>query len=1103
MRRLTILCCFQAAACLGQTPVVSGVSVDLPSVDPSSLRLLFNASALPVNYRIRWNTTDCSSGSGGTVQLNNVVPGFYVQNGITASVSGLPPGQTVYFCPEVTTDNVTWSSGISVSYPMPAASGPATPTLPAIVPTAFPAQTGAIRNVLPDCSNLQAQINGASYGDTIAIPAGTVCTTPFTLPNASDAKSFPTSAVNAATGTITLAGHGFANGQQVHFSTGGANSNCLPGDNIWLNGSNCDLAGGLIKGKTYFVVNVTLNTFQVSLSKGGTPLQFGYITAQAQTSNSTVTITGDWHAPQGYAVYSSYAIQFTSTGTLPGGLSATTDYYPLSTCNTGNPVCQFQVSTTNGGSPVAITSPGTGTLTIVDHGTGPLFVMAWPPRDQWIVVTTTGSVPPAGVRTSSAWQPQMATIENTTPYFSFNYMVKSGVMSHNWRFVGLEWTSGKNNDYLTTIDPRPFGNFMQIGMDSGNIIFDRTYVHGWGYPQRLGAVVGFIDGFNVGFINSELSQMDYWQPWYTGFVPSYTASSLTIGPGQAHYGSPATSANTPTTTGNTVIAITSGTATGNGYVYFDLSGVMQVLLPAGMTATCSTSGVTCQVSYSAAPAMPLGAGGGAGGEGITQINLNGGAIASASAMGGFGSIYDTEGCQCFISGDGPGPYILDNNLISATGIPYHFSDGGGPYAIRADYYVHRNTWAAPLYEIAGQPGSNNLRYGHRQFIEWKGGQRILFDGNIMSNTFQEDTPTSPFVAMTPRNGGWVTDVTITNNIFQGGTLGIEGCLAIDNYLPASRPCQRQRVANNIFNNINGYRYSVVGGPFGPGSGKLFFAGWASSDFVYDHNSVLPPGPLGGSPDVVHWMLFPSRFFQFTNNVIWDHQIQNGYSDGWFVNDSESPVSNCGTSGNLAFVNCAFPAANIGGNVIIPGYAVPSWPNPSGRWPASNICTAYGGSWNGTTCSGGLASQVVPGGSVPASQSAVQWNLNQSTTYGAFSYGSLLASSPYTHRASDGNDPGVNLVALLRAVGVITITSVNHITSTGATITLTVPDPGASCQIAFGTGAAPYSWSLTASDTTASTVRNIVVTGLSPHTAYGGQVWCHGAPPAPLPGFSTL
>lgn len=57
-----------------------------------------------------------------------------------------------------------------------------------------------------------------------------------------------------------------------------------------------------------------------------------------------------------------------TTGTLPGGLSVTQVYYVVNSATN-----VFQLSTTPGGSPVDITSPGTGThAAVLDHGAGVL-----------------------------------------------------------------------------------------------------------------------------------------------------------------------------------------------------------------------------------------------------------------------------------------------------------------------------------------------------------------------------------------------------------------------------------------------------------------------------------------------------------------------------------------------------------------------------------------------------------------------------------------------------------------------------------------------------------------------------------------------------------
>lgn len=64
--------------------------------------------------------------------------------------------------------------------------------------------------------------------------------------------NFATTDVNIGTEFITVTGHGFSNGRTISFTTSGT------------------LPGGLVTATTYYVVNSTLNTFQVSLTSGGT-----------------------------------------------------------------------------------------------------------------------------------------------------------------------------------------------------------------------------------------------------------------------------------------------------------------------------------------------------------------------------------------------------------------------------------------------------------------------------------------------------------------------------------------------------------------------------------------------------------------------------------------------------------------------------------------------------------------------------------------------------------------------------------------------------------------------------------------------------------------
>lgn len=124
----------------------------------------------------------------------------------------------------------------------------------------------------------------------------------------------------------------FATTTELFFNTGGALYTPAAGDVIVSNPST---------GKTYR--NTAAGTF--SPASGATSF------APAAVNTSTNTIAASNSLANGDAV------AFTSTGTLPGGLSTLpTFYYAVNRTTTS-----FQVSTTVGGSPFDITTQGTGT----------------------------------------------------------------------------------------------------------------------------------------------------------------------------------------------------------------------------------------------------------------------------------------------------------------------------------------------------------------------------------------------------------------------------------------------------------------------------------------------------------------------------------------------------------------------------------------------------------------------------------------------------------------------------------------------------------------------------------------------------------------------
>ena len=155
-----------------------------------------------------------------------------------------------------------------------------------------------------------------------------------------------------------------------------------------------NLPTGLSVGTTYYAVNSATNTCQLALTKNGQPIvTTGTQSGTHTLSSTTITVTdashgastGDFVSFRGAIALSTQtytanagtdvitfttalangtAIQLFTTGTAPGGLAVDTRYYVVSAVGT---TCKLAVA--NGGTPIDITSAGTGTQTFeLDSG---------------------------------------------------------------------------------------------------------------------------------------------------------------------------------------------------------------------------------------------------------------------------------------------------------------------------------------------------------------------------------------------------------------------------------------------------------------------------------------------------------------------------------------------------------------------------------------------------------------------------------------------------------------------------------------------------------------------------------------------------------------
>ena len=996
-----MLAVYLISACVAQAAsTVSGITFD--GIGDSSARVLFDASSTFNLYRVRYGTAPCSGGSGGRVQTNGGYAPYFSLFSQTGQLSGLAPSTTYFVCPEVSDDGgSSWSSGVQATFTTLSRTTTA-PIAPTSVSTTFPEPTGTPVTVsgATDCSDattgLQARINAAEasrystgMGVKITVPVGYTCIQDLTTPLAPEAISFSPSDVAPSTSTLTLTAHPFTENQEVHFSTAGANSNCLPGMKIWSptaqTFATCATGGGWNTNTRYWVHVVDANHVQILSSSGGSPAIPSSLPFTADAAADTIYIKpsaahfpGGFYTASGYTIPINTTFQFATTGTLPAGLSPNTTYYVKSACTSTSlsVACTFQVSLSSGGAAVNITDAGTGTHYITDPGLGTMYIAPAPAQtDQWNVITSSGTCPARGTRVTSSDDAQLFGIRKSN--YSATDSFRPGILAHNWRIECAKFDSITNTDYLTSIDPRRVCVGFSTGADNRFISMDHVRIVGPGYPNNIGCKSSgtgmYWDGGYVSVIDADIQNLDIWHAWFggtssagfgTALAPTLASGTqVTFTAGRANLG-----VVTTTTTGTTTINFTGGAATGTCYVYVAMDGTFKVVCPTGTTGNCSITGsiapsgtLTCTVSATASPAFPM-TGGGSGdrasGLPIFTITLTAGtATAVTPSYFEYYSDGAYEGPNGIIGGYGPGPYLLQNTYLKGTGIILHFDDSGGPNLSRGDMTIKNNYFQTNqiglVWNFTGTPGpsANGLWYANRQPLEWKSGQRLLVEANTFAGNYgQGPNPNGMSLVLTPRSGGYVTDVDIKNNQFLNVNGCIHGASPVDTYNPISKPAARQRITNNLCL-IDAYAQTVAGSaqPYG----FAFLGGAATENVEYSHNTVY--FSKGSSPEFLRWQRNPVGGLVVTDNIY-------AYSNATaFIAES---IDGC-SSVDYAFLQCAAtsgpgtPSYSFLRNLVIPSWATSQ--TETGLVSRATIINSFGGSAGAGGLLDNTTNQVVPSG----------------------------------------------------------------------------------------------------------------------------------------------
>jgi hypothetical protein len=187
--------------------------------------------------------------------------------------------------------------------------------------------------------------------------------------------------------------------------------------------------------------------------------------------------------------------------------------------------------------------------------------------------------------------------------------------------------------------------------------------------------------------------------------------------------------------------------------------------------------------------------------------------------------------QAIAGWNGPGPYLIENNYLEATGENILFG-GSDPFIsglVPSHITIRRNRIGKPAaWQTSG--------YTLKNLIEFKNADTVTVDGNVLEYNWAAGQQ-GYSILLTPRNSGgtapWsvVRNVTITNNLIRH----VAAVFNIAGYddIHSSQQTTNVRISNNLI-----YDVSTADATSGnPANGWFAVIGNGPRGVVFDHNTI--------------------------------------------------------------------------------------------------------------------------------------------------------------------------------------------------------------------------------------------------------------------------